>query len=134
MQGPSLQPSRSAGIFKYSALLEEFQRHSTDEYTATLDWKPVAGTKVSFEQRFLHNKENTYFKLDPNGFLVQEADGTPVYLGNWDLSSNGSATTTTSFAPYSTAACNSNSIVSPTTFLYANPSGASRSSIRRARW
>jgi hypothetical protein len=123
MQGPSLQPSRSAGIFKYSALLQEFQRHSTDEYTASIDWKPVLGTKLTYEQRFIHNKENSYFTLDPNGFMVQEANGTPVYLGNWDLSSNGAANTATTFAPYSTAACNANSIISPTTFLYPNPSG-----------
>ncbi len=123
MQGPSLQPSRSAGVFKYSALLEQFQRHSTDEYTAAIDWKPVAGTKLSFEERIRHDKENSYFTLDPSAFMVQEANGTPVYLGNWDLSSNGSATATTSFAPYSTAACNANSIASSTTFLSPNPTG-----------
>jgi hypothetical protein len=107
MQGNSLLPSRSAGIFKYSALLAQYQRHSTDEFRAAIDWTPVPRTLISFEQIVLHNKENSYFTLDPNGFLAQEADGTPVYLGNWDLVSNGSATTSTTFAPYSSAACNS---------------------------
>lgn len=107
MQGTSLLPSRSAGIMKYSALFQQVQRHSTDEFTAAIDWKPVNGTLITYEQILLHNKENSYFTLDPNGFLAQEADGTPVYLGNWDLASNGSATATTTFAPYSTAACNS---------------------------
>ncbi len=120
MQGPSLLPARSGGILKYSALLRQFQRHSTDEYTAAVDWKPIQGTSVTYEQRFLHYKENSYFTLDPNGFLVQEADGTPAYLGNWDLVSNGAVNTATSFAPYSTIACNSNSIVNATTAL--NPS------------
>jgi len=121
MQGPSLQPARSAGILKYSALLEEYQRHSTDEYTAALDWKPFQGTMVTYEQRVLHYKENSYFTLDPNGFLVQEADGTPAYLGNWDLSTNGSATTATSFAPYSSAACNSLAVANQ--FLSPSPNG-----------
>ncbi|MDR3752169.1 MAG: hypothetical protein P4K94_11865 [Terracidiphilus sp.] len=121
MQGPSLQPARSAGILKYAALLEQFQRHSTDEYTASVDWKPIQGTQVTYEQRISRYKENSYFTLDPNGFLVQEADGTPAYLGNWDASSNGSATTTTSYAPYSTAACNS--LTTANQFLYPSPNG-----------
>ena len=121
MQGSSLLPSRSAGILKYSALLEQIQRHSTDEFTMSVDWKPVQGTQVTYEQRIHHYKENSYFTLNPNGFLVQEADGTPAYLGNWDLSSNGSATTATSFAPYSTAACNS--LTTANQFLYPSPNG-----------
>jgi len=121
MQGSSLEPARSAGILKYAALLEQYQRHSTDEYTASLDWKPIQGTMVTYEQRIHHYKENSYFTLDPNGFLVQEADGTPAYLGNWDLSSNGSASTSTSFAPYSAAACNS--LATANQFLYPSPNG-----------
>jgi hypothetical protein len=121
MQGPSLQPARSAGILKYSALLEEYLRHSTDEYTISVDWKPVQGTKVTYEERIHRYKENSYFTLDPNGFLVQEANGTPAYLGNWDLSSNGSATSTTSFAPYSSAACNS--LATANQVLYPSPNG-----------
>jgi len=104
MQGSSLLPSRSAGIMKYSALFQQMQRHSTDEFTAAIDWKPVNGTLVTYEQIILHNKENSYFTLDPNGFLAQEADGTPVYLGNWDLVSNGAGTVNsvaTAFKPYS---------------------------------
>jgi len=107
MQGTSLLPSRVAGIMKYSALLQQYQRHSTDEFTAAIDWKPLPLTLITFEQRVLHTKENSYFTLDPNGFLAQEADGTPVYLGNWDLLSNASTNTATTFAAYSSAACNS---------------------------
>ncbi len=120
MQGPSLLPVRSGGVIKYNALMELYQRHSTDEYSMAVDWKPVKGTMVTYEQRIHHYKENSYITLDPNGFQVQEADGTPAYLGNWDFSSNGSTSTSTLWAPYSTAACNSNSIANATTFL--NPS------------
>ena len=123
MQGPSLLPVRSGGVIKYNSLMEQYQRHSTDEYSMALDWKPVKGTQVTYEQRFHHYKENSYITLDPNGFLVQEADGTPAYLGNWDFSSNGSTSTTTVWAPYSTAACNSNSIASATTVLYPSSNG-----------
>lgn len=121
MQGPSLLPARSGGILKYSALLAQYLRHSTDEFTAAIDWKPVQGTTITYEQRFLHYKENSYFTLDPNGFLVQEADGTPAYLGNWDLVSNGAVSTSTSFAPYSSAACNS--LATANQVLYPSPNG-----------
>ena len=105
MQGSSLLPARSAGIFKYAPLLQQMQRHSTDEFKAAIEWKPVPRTMISYEQIVLKNKENSFFTLDPNGFLAQEADGTPVYLGNWNFTSNGSATATTTLAPYSSAAC-----------------------------
>jgi hypothetical protein len=123
MQGPSLLPVRSGGVIKYNSLMEQYQRHSTDEYSMALNWKPVKGTQLTYEQRIHHYKENSYITLDPNGFLVQEADGTPAYLGNWDFSSNGSTSTTTVWAPYSTAACNSNSIASATTVLYPSSNG-----------
>jgi hypothetical protein len=81
-QGPTLSPSYN--IAKYNALLEQYQRNSTDEFTAGVDWKPVQGTKLSFDEEITHFKTGSYFTLDPNGFLVQEADGTKAYLGNWD--------------------------------------------------
>jgi hypothetical protein len=123
MQGPSLLPVRSGGVIKYNALMELYQRHSTDEYSMAVDWKPIKGTQITYEQRIHHYKENSYIVLDPNGFQVQEADGTPAYLGNWDFSSNASTSTTTAWAPYSTAACSSNSIANATTFLYPSSNG-----------
>ncbi len=123
MQGPSLLPVRSGGVIKYNSLMEQYLRRSTDEYAASLNWNPVKGTRVTYEQRIHHFKENSYVTLDPNGFLVQEADGTPAYLGNWDATSNGSTSATTVWAPYSTAACNSNSISSATTVLYPAQGG-----------
>ncbi|MFZ1085484.1 MAG: hypothetical protein WAN35_11000 [Terracidiphilus sp.] len=109
-QGPTLSPSYT--IAKYNALLQEFQRNSTDEFTGGLDWKPVRGTKLSFEAEITHFKTGSYFTLDPNGFTVQEADGTPAYLGNWD-----------SQTAYAIAACNKTSMINNTTILYPNASG-----------
>ncbi len=105
-EGPSLSPSYN--IAKYNALLEQYQRHSTDDFLGAVDWKPVEGTKLTLEVQINHYKADSYFTLDPNGFLVQEADGTPAYLGNWD-----------SQTPYGIAGCNKTSMVNQTTILYA---------------
>ncbi|MGO9318424.1 MAG: hypothetical protein ACLPXT_13240 [Terracidiphilus sp.] len=99
-QGPSLSPSYT--IAKYNALLQEYQRNSTDEFTAGVDWKPVQGTKLSFDEEITHFKTGSYITLDPNGFLVQEADGTKAYLGNWD-----------SQTAYGIAGCNTASMGGP---------------------
>jgi hypothetical protein len=81
-QGPTLSPADSVG--KYNSLLSEYQRNGSDDLTLEADWKPVQGTKLSFEEEINHYKEDSYFTLDPAIFMVQEADGTPVSLGNWD--------------------------------------------------
>lgn len=96
-QGPSLSPSYS--IAKYNALLQEYQRNSTDEFLGAIDWTPVQGTKLTFEEAVNHYKADSYFTLAPSSLLVQEADGTPVSLGNWD-----------SVTPYGIGACNTNSM------------------------
>jgi hypothetical protein len=102
LQGPSLSPSYT--IAKYNALLRQYQRNSTDEFTAGVDWKPVHGTKLTFDEVITRFKANTYFTLDPNGFLVQEVDGTKAYLGNWDSQTaygiGGCNTTSMGTAPY----------------------------------
>jgi hypothetical protein len=81
-QGPSRSPSRSVG--KTQFLTEEFQRNSTDDFLAAVDWKPAVQTRFTFEEQVTHIKENSYFILDPTSRTVQEADGTRVALGNWD--------------------------------------------------
>ncbi len=96
-EGPTLSPSYS--IAKYDALLEQYQRNNTDTFMGAVDWKPVAQTKLTFEEQVVHYKMDSFFTLNPNGFQVQEADGTPVYLGNWD-----------SQTPYGIGACNTNSM------------------------
>jgi hypothetical protein len=97
-QGPTLSPARSVG--KYDSLVMEVQRNSTDDFTGAIDWKPVQHTKVTFEEQVTHYKADSYFTLNPNGFLVQEADGTPVSLGDWDALAS----------PYSISACNTASM------------------------
>lgn len=97
MEGPSLSPSYT--IMKYDALLQEWQRHSTDDFMGGIDWKPSPETKITFEEQITHYKGDSFFTLAPNQFLAQEADGTPVYLGNWD-----------SQAAYGIAACNATSM------------------------
>jgi hypothetical protein len=96
-QGPTQSPSYN--IAKYNALLAEYQRNSTDDFTGAVDWKPLRETKLSFEEQVDHYKADSYFTLAPNGFLVQEADGTPAYLGNWD-----------SQTAYGIAGCNTGSM------------------------
>jgi hypothetical protein len=96
-EGPSLSPSYT--IMKYDALLQQYQRNSSDEFLGAVDWKPSMKTRISFEERIVRYKADSFFTLDPNGFMVQEADGTPVYLGNWD-----------SQTAYGIGACNTTSM------------------------
>ena len=104
MEGPSLSPSYT--IFKYDALLQEYQRNGSDDYMGAIDFKLNQKTKLSFQEDIYRYKADTFFTLDPNGFMVQEADGTPVSLGNWD-----------SQTAYGIGACNSTSMGSAYTSL-----------------
>src|SRR5208283_2045219 len=97
-QGPTLRRARSAG--KYDSLSMDFQRNITDDFTGAMDWKPWQHTKIAFEEQVTHYKTGSYFTLNPNGFQAQEADGTPVSLGDWDALS----------APYSISSCNTGSM------------------------
>jgi hypothetical protein len=82
-QGPSLSPS-GYQFATGDAILEEYQRNSTDDFTGGVDWKPVQGTKLTFEEQITHYKADSYFTLDPSALIAQEADGTPVALNNYD--------------------------------------------------
>ncbi|MGD0890843.1 MAG: hypothetical protein ABR923_04865 [Terracidiphilus sp.] len=97
-QGPSLSPS-GYQFAKYDAILEEQQRNSTDDFTGAIDWKPVRGTTLTFEEQIDHFKADSYFTMAPGDFIVQEADGTPVALDDYD-----------SRTPYPSTACNANSV------------------------
>jgi hypothetical protein len=97
MEGPSYSPSYT--ILKYNAMLQQYERNGDDNFLGAIDWKPSPKTKVSVEIQANHYKADTFFTLDPNGFLVQEADGTPAYLGNY-----------TSFVPYGISSCNTTSM------------------------
>jgi hypothetical protein len=116
MEGPSLSPSYT--IFKYDALLQEYQRNGSDDYLGAIDFKLNPKTKITFQEDIYDYKADSFFTLDPNGFMVQEADGTPAYLGNWD-----------SQVPYGISACNTGSMGTGYTsssvyqILTPNPSG-----------
>ena len=98
MEGPSFSPS-GYQFAKYDAVLEEYQRNSTDDITADLDWKPVQGTKLTYEEQITHYKGDSYFTLNPSALILQEADGTRVAINDYD-----------SLTPYGIGACNTGSM------------------------
>jgi hypothetical protein len=97
-QGPSLSPS-GYQFAKYDAILEQYQRNSTDDFTGAILWKPMAGTQLTFEEQIDHYKAGSYFTVAPGDFILQEADGTKVAINDYD-----------SRTPYPSSACNANSI------------------------
>ena len=110
-QGPSLSPSGDQ-FAKYDAILEEYQRNSTDDFTGAIDWKPIVGTQLTFEEQVDHYKADSYFTMAPGNFIAQEADGTPVALDDYD-----------SQTPYPSSSCNANSIGTTPVFSAAPTSG-----------
>jgi hypothetical protein len=98
-QGPTLSPGGYA-IGKNTLLLQEYQRNSTDDFTAGIDWKPFQRTKITFEEFVDHYKGDTYSTVAPSAFNAQEADGTRVALGNWDATAS----------PYTSSSCNTASM------------------------
>ena len=118
-QGPSLSPS-GYSFAKYDAILKQYQRNSTDDFTGAIQWKPVAGTQLTFEEQIDHYKADSYFTMAPGDFNVQEADGTPVALDDYD-----------SQTPYPASACNANSI-GGTPMLSASPTPGGRPVINSA--
>lgn len=113
MEGPSLSPSGYQVAGSYDILLQEYQRHSTDDYTFAMDWKPVQGTRITFEEQVDHFKENSFFTLDPTYSYVQEADGTKVaLLANYDA-----------LTPYTSSSCNTASMGGNPMLSAANAGG-----------
>jgi hypothetical protein len=108
-QGPSMSPSRSVG--KTQFMTEEYQRNSTDDFLGAIDWKPAQQTKFTFQEQVTHYKEDSYYILAPNSLTVQEADGTPVALGNWDQ-----------YTAYSSSNCTSS--IKTAGVVLVNPSGS----------
>ncbi len=103
LQGPSLSPGEAVG--GADALLDQYERYSTDDFIGAVDWKPVPRTKFTYEEEVDHYKDGTYYTLDPQQFIAQEADGTPVEIGNWDskaapvVGCNGSTAATFTASP-----------------------------------
>ena len=109
-QGPTLSPS-GYQFAKYDAILQEYQRNSTDDFTGAIDWKPLPETRLTFEEQIDHYKADSYFTMAPGDFIAQEADGTKVALDDYD-----------SETPYPSSACTANSI--GTTPIFSAPATA----------
>ncbi len=99
-QGQTYTPSGYQLAGSYAMILEEYARNSTDDITASLDWKPVQGTKFTFEEQVTHFKGDSYWTLGPSYLNVQEADGTVASL----------LTNYYSLSPYAVSSCNTNSM------------------------
>jgi hypothetical protein len=84
-QGPSLSPSGYQVAGSYDLLLQEYQRNSTDDWTGSVEWKPVSRTRLTYEEQVTHYKGDSYFNMAPQYFNLQEADGYRVaVLQNYD--------------------------------------------------
>jgi hypothetical protein len=107
VQGPTLSSIHQGA----DALLLQNWRNSTDNWIGGIDWKPVRGTTLTFEEHITHYKGNTSDTLASIG-LLQLAGGTPVSLGfdNSTVPSCGNRlaaiTTSATNPPTANATCN----------------------------
>lgn len=84
-EGPSLSPSGYQVAGSYDLLLQEYQRNSTDDWTGSVEWKPVSRTRLTYEEQVTHYKGDSSFSMAPQYFNLQEADGYRVaVLQNYD--------------------------------------------------
>jgi hypothetical protein len=67
-QGPSLTPSGYQVAGSYDLLLQEYQRNSTDDWTGSVEWKPVPRTRLTFEEQVTHYKGDSYLSMAPQYF------------------------------------------------------------------
>jgi hypothetical protein len=85
LEGPSLSPSGYQFAGAYDVLLQEYQRDSTDDWTGSVEWKPVLQTRLTYEEQVTHYKGDSYFTMAPQYFNLQEANGYKVaVLQNYD--------------------------------------------------
>jgi hypothetical protein len=110
-EGPSLSPSfamtTSEAAPNDTALLQEYQRQSSDDFLGAVDWKPFEHTRLTYEEQVTHIKADSSYTLAPSSLILQEANGTRVAIGDF-----------TSQTPYTISACNKNSLANSSTFLY----------------
>jgi hypothetical protein len=84
-EGPSLTPSGYQVAGGYDLLLEQYQRNSTDDWTESVEWKPVSRTRLTYEEQITHYKGDSTFSMAPQYFNLQEANGLRVaVLQNYD--------------------------------------------------
>ncbi|MFY9742924.1 MAG: hypothetical protein WAK21_13045 [Candidatus Sulfotelmatobacter sp.] len=77
-EGPSLSPSGYFVGGYNDVLLEEYQRNSTDDWTGSVEWKPVLRTRLTYEEQVTHYKGDSSFAIAPQYFNLQEANGNRV--------------------------------------------------------
>ncbi|MFY9904532.1 MAG: hypothetical protein WAK62_05265, partial [Terriglobales bacterium] len=84
-EGPSLTPSGYQVAGAYDLLLQEYQRNSTDDWTGSVEWKPVWRTRLTYEEQVTHYKGDSDYSMAPQYFNLQEANGLRVaVLQNYD--------------------------------------------------
>jgi hypothetical protein len=74
-QGPSLTPSGYFVGGYNDVLLQEYQRNSTDDWTGSVEWKPVLRSRLTYEEQVTHYKGDSSFDMAPQYFNLQEANG-----------------------------------------------------------
>ncbi len=77
-QGPGLMPSGYQFAGAYIALLQEYLRYSTDDWTGSVEWKPISRTRLIYEEQVTHYKGDSYFNMAPQYLNLQEANGSRV--------------------------------------------------------
>ncbi len=107
-QGPSLSPGGQIG--PSDLLLNMYQRNSTDFFRGAINWKPIRDTQFTFEEVVDHYKGDSYYTIASSQYIVQEADGTPAALGDWD-----------SLSPYAINFCNTGSMGSAPYSILSDP-------------
>ncbi len=98
-QNISQGPSNSTLHIGADALLIQNWHISTDVWNAGIDWKPLAGTSVSYDEFITRYKGNTSWQL--TGLNYKLSNGTPVSLGV-NLSSAWNAPCAAPFNPNGT--------------------------------
>jgi hypothetical protein len=78
-QNLSEGPSYSSIHMGTEAQLLQNWRNSTDNWLGAVDWKPITGTLLTFEENVSHYKGDTNWQL--TGLNLQLSNGTPVSLG-----------------------------------------------------
>ena len=77
-EGPSLSPSGYFVGGYNDVLLQEYQRNSTDDWTGSVEWKPVPRTRLTYEEQITHYKGDSSFSMAPQYLNLQEANGSRV--------------------------------------------------------
>ena len=82
------EPRRSSNYFAESigandALLRSFSATAPTTSPGAIDWKPVAGTKLTFEEQVAHYKADSYFTLAASSSSCRRRTEA-VAPGDWD--------------------------------------------------